>query len=825
MDKTLHQERVPQAPSHSFTPFLSGNYTQNFIEAMGQAGVPFKETIIGDGTIHRFSTGNKSQKDGWYVFYGLAGAFGDWRQGLSKTWNLSNAHLPGLDKEQLFEQIKKVKETAEEERTRKQEESAIVALREWDAASETGHSPYLERKKVEPFDVRFKEDQLIIPLRDVEGKLWSLQYISPDGTKRFLTGGRKKGCFHSIGQLEDGQTIIIVEGYATGASLYMAMKESTVVAFDAGNLDPVIEELKKAYPKSSIVIAGDDDSWKEKNVGRMAAEEAAQKHGCSLVFPTFKNTETKPTDFNDLHGLEGIEEVKRQIDKVLHQMEWPEPTPLNAIKNELSPVIPLPPELIPEPYQPWLVDIAERMQCPLDYVAVGSLIVTASLIGAGCGIRPKALDSWTVIPNLWGGVIGAPSTMKSPALKEILRPLETLENESFELYEKDQKNYSIESEVYKASKDVIKKDMAKAATDSNMLGMDMAREKLRKLIEPQEPHCKRYSTNDVTIEKMHELLSKNERGLLLFRDELMGLLVNWDKQGHETDRAFYLEAWNGYGSKTTDRIGRGTIRTKNLCISILGSTQPSKLLSYFQQSLSGIENDGLLQRFQLLVYPDELQSWTNIDRKPNDQARERAFTLMMKLIRLDFCHYGAYLDEKSEIPYFHFDHEAQAIFYEWLTELEHKLRHSPDEPIMIEHLTKYRKLMPSLALIFHLINIVSNKSVGAVTADCVERAAGWCDYLESHARRIYGSGINPAYQAARHLARKIQKGEFKSQFDTRDIYRKEWALLKTKEEVESACYILIENGWLRETILSEGRKTKTVYSINPKLTKGAECYE
>lgn len=126
--------------------------------------------------------------------------------------------------------------------------------------------------------------------------------------------------------------------------------------------------------------------------------------------------------------------------------------------------------------------------------------------------------------------------------------------------------------------------------------------------------------------------------------------------------------------------------------------------------------------------------------------------------------------------------------------------------------------MPSLALIFHLINLASNKSVGAVTLDCVERAAGWCDYLESHARRVYGSGINPAYQAARHLARKIQKGEFKDHFDAREVYRKEWALLKTKEEVESACYILMEKGWLRETTLSEGRKTKTDYLINPKIT-------
>src|SRR3990167_2795586 len=315
----LVTQQIGPSLTSSFNSFLPGNYAQNFIEAMHQAGVSFKETIIEDGTIHRFSTENKSQKDGWYVFYGLAGAFGDWRQGVSKTWNLSNAQAPGLDKEQLFEQIKKVKETAEEERTRKQEESAIVALNEWDAASEGENSPYLERKKVKPFGIRFNNDVLIIPVKDIQGKLWSLQKIYPDGAKRFLVGGKKKGCFHTIGHLENGKPILIVEGYATGASVHRATHQTTVVAFDAGNLDPVIEGLKKAFPKSPLLIAGDDDAWKEKNTGRSAAEETAQKYGCSLLFPTFKKTETKPTDFNDLHLLEGLEEVKRQMNKVLKE--------------------------------------------------------------------------------------------------------------------------------------------------------------------------------------------------------------------------------------------------------------------------------------------------------------------------------------------------------------------------------------------------------------------------------------------------------------------------------------------------------------------------
>lgn len=794
----------------------------SFRQAMHEAGIPFHGNIRGDGLIHRFATGNKPNKDGWYIFYGMAGAFGDWREGIKQKWSLKEEELShsAFAKETHRLQLQKLQHSLEEDKRQKHLETARQAKEMWEEASEVESHPYLLKKKIEALGVRYHKDMLLVPLKDSQGKFWSLQKINSEGAKRFLAGGQKKGCFHTLGYLEDGKPILIAEGYATAASLHMATQHSVVVAFDAGNLGPVIEELQRTHPKSHILIAGDDDCWGEINRGRDVAENAAQKYACSVVFPEFKKTESRPTDFNDLHVLEGLEEVRKQIDKALLQLEWPEPQPLHSIKNKLSPVLPLPPQLIPEPYGEWLVDVAERMQCPLDYVAVGSLIVTASLIGGGCGVRPKALDSWTVIPNLWGGIVGSPSTLKSPALKEILRPLEILETEAFECYENDLQNYLIENEAYKASKETIKKEMLKAASDSNVLGMEGAKEKLRNLNVPQEPQCKRYSTNDVTIEKMHELLSHNERGLLLFRDELMGLLQNWEKQGHEADRAFYLEAWNGYGSKTTDRIGRGTIDTKNLCISILGSTQPSKLLSYFQKTLGGTENDGLLQRFQLLVYPDELRSWALVDRKPNEEAREQAFGIMKILAEMDFSDQGAYFEEKSQIPYFHFDHEAQGVFYEWLTELEHKLRNQPDEPLIIEHLTKYRKLMPSLALIFHLINLADKRSAGAITLDCVERAAGWCDYLESHARRIYENGINPGYQAARNLAKRIQAGELGGQTDAREIYRKQWSMLKTKEEVEIACHTLIEAGWLREEINAESRKRKKVYAINPKIELG-----
>lgn len=306
--------------------FNTSGYDREFVHAIHQAGITIRSPIIPDGQIHRFRTNKNGRKNGWYVFYGLAGAFGDWRQGITENWSLKSEQLGAVDKGQLIEQVNKAKQDAEEERQRKHEETAVIALEKWNTLSETGQSPYLEKKKVEGFGVRFGKDVLVIPIKDVTGKLWSLQWIYLNGTKRFLMGGRKKGCFHQIGSLKNGDPIIISEGYATGASIHMATQKTVGIAFDAGNLDSVIAELKKAYPKSLLIIAGDDDCYNGTNTGREKAEEVAKKYSCAAVFPQFKDTDTQPTDFNDLHGLEGLEEVKKQIDSASYR-----PTTLKAL--------------------------------------------------------------------------------------------------------------------------------------------------------------------------------------------------------------------------------------------------------------------------------------------------------------------------------------------------------------------------------------------------------------------------------------------------------------------------------------------------------------
>jgi hypothetical protein len=118
---------------------------------------------------------------------------------------------------------------------------------------------------------------------------------------------------------------------------------------------------------------------------------------------------------------------------------------------------------------------------------------------------------------------------------------------------------------------------------------------------PREPAERRYKTNDTTIEKLGELLKDSPAGVVVHRDEIVGLLASCEREGHENDRRFYLEAWNGNSSHDVDRIGRGSIHIPNLCITILGGIQPDKLRAYQETTEDRLSNDGVLQRFPLSI--------------------------------------------------------------------------------------------------------------------------------------------------------------------------------------------------------------------------------
>ena len=490
-------------------------------------------------------------------------------------------------------------------------------------------------------------------------------------------------------------------------------------------------------------------------------------------------------------------------------VEWPEP---QALPDSLPPVEPFDSELLPEAFRPWVEDVAERMQCPPDYLAVGAMVAAGAVVGRQVGIHPKREDDWLVVSNLWGMAIGRPSLMKTPALQEILRPLDRLESGARESYEQTLRQFEADQMVAEAKKKNAQDELRKAIKHDR----DPQEIALACVGAAPEPACQRYVVNDSTVEKLGEILSANPRGVLLSRDELTGFLRNLDRQGHEADRAFYLEAWSGTGSFTYDRIGRGTVRIDAACVSILGGIQPGPLSAYVRGAAQGKGgDDGLMQRFQLAVYPDVSPTWENHDRKPDLSAQNRAWAVFGRLDILDPASMGAALPDHQYggIPSLRFGPEAQEIFTEWRTELELRLRQGEDPPIIEAHLGKYRSLPPSLALLIHL----ADEGSGPVGTLALKRALAWTEYLETHARRSYSPALSPAAPVARALAKRIQRGDLKGSFTLRDAYRNQWSGLTDGDEVLLGIDLLEALGWVRGREERTAGRPTVSYQINPRV--------
>ena len=504
--------------------------------------------------------------------------------------------------------------------------------------------------------------------------------------------------------------------------------------------------------------------------------------------------------------------------------EWPDPKPIHA---ELHPVPCFDPEvLLPEPLRRWVMDEADRMPCPPEYVAVAALVAIGAIVGARCAMKPKALDSWLVVPNLWGGIVGQPSAKKSPAIEAALKPLNRLIALAMETHQAELEAFESEKLVFEAKKEGIEARIKAAAKDSKKGDVSTIVGELQTLKEqaPKAPTLRRYKSNDTTVEKLGELLRENPSGLLVLRDELVGLVASWEREGREGERAFYLEAWNGNSSFDTDRIGRGSIFIPNLCVSIFGGIQPDKLTGYLEQAADALANDGMLQRFQLLAYPDP-RPWEWRDRTPEKEARDRAFSVFDALADFDPEEWGAApADDFAKFPFFRFDEAAQEIFIEWSGDLHRVKLPAEDQPIIVQHLAKYDKLFPALALILHLVESAATGKRGPVTVESALRAAAWCDFLEAHARRCYGLLLDEGFRSARALADKVRQGCLTDGFTARDVRRNQWSSLKKGDAVEAALEWLEDEGWLRSEQTGgdgpgTGRRTRR-YFINPKIVKG-----
>ena len=270
--------------------------------------------IIADGTLRRCPTQNKPHKqNGAYIAHIDSPAtlwWCNWENNDQGTVTAAEEKtLSPAEKEALQQRHAAMRQQRDTEFAQRQAVAAQAAKSEFRAAAPCSpEHPYLQRKGVPPLaDIRQDHaGALLIPIRDAVGQVQSLQRITPEGEKRFLTGGKVHGG-HFIIQGNPEKPLALCEGYATGASIHLACDCTVYVAFSAQNLPVVANIMRRQFPDRFLLICGDNDE-----TGRNKGQEAAQAAHGRLVIPCF--TTGAGTDFNDLHQSEGLQTVRHQLE-------------------------------------------------------------------------------------------------------------------------------------------------------------------------------------------------------------------------------------------------------------------------------------------------------------------------------------------------------------------------------------------------------------------------------------------------------------------------------------------------------------------------------
>lgn len=434
--------------------------------------------------------------------------------------------------------------------------------------------------------------------------------------------------------------------------------------------------------------------------------------------------------------------------------------PLKPLKFDLLPVKPIEPDCLPRSLYDYAENNSSRIdQSPIEYVVIGLLVSLSALLGCGVGIRPKRYDLiWIEYCNLWAIITGRPSDMKTPCLKAGSAPLKHLQ---------------------KTSK-------------NNEFDFDL---------------------NDATYEAACIKAQANPKGILLFRDEISAWLNSLERSEKALERAFYLEGFS-VNPYLQDRVTRDPVLLKKLTISILGGIQPTKLLQILRSRANGSNDDGLFERFQLLVFPDTAGKYRDI--APDlDVAKkvERIFILLSKI-------------GNPEIPLeLKFEESAQKIWDDWASRFKDDSNNCDEEEQSV--LGKYPALCAKLSMLFHLVSeaekhgeSVDFKPKLEVSKESIIMALKWLDILWSHNRRIQHFSQNHSHSDKASLLLKRLKMVKNEPFSLRDVYRGGMTGMKTAEHANQGAQELIARGYLQSvTQKSANNKVKTMFYRHPDLLK------
>jgi putative DNA primase/helicase len=807
------------------------NVSESFRDAIQSAGLIPPDVIESDGKIHRFSSNGKRGDDaGWYVLHddGIpAGSFGDWRTDISQSWCADiGRSLTTAEAAEHRAKVEAMKREREESIAHDQAEAAMKAKAIWGAAkpAHDDHA-YLAGKGIKASGARLYNDALVIPLSS-GGEVQSLQFISPEGDKRFLTGGSVSGCYFSIGNQNGAEALCIAEGFATGASIHDATCYPVAVAFNAGNLLAVAKVMQEKFPDMRLILCADDDWHTEGNPGIRKATEAALSVGGLLAVPVFGSDRPDDvTDFNDMAALHGLEAVKQAIANATTPVMgeyhaggesapagdpdgWPEPHPL-AVKVESEPY---PIDALPDTIRAAVEEVAGFVKAPVAMV-VSSALAALSL-AAQAHIDAKRADRLQGPVSLFLLTIADSGERKSTCDGFFVSAIREYQEEQTEAMKPAIMEYQAAFAAWEAERDGILsaiKGAGKSGKATDKLKGDLA--ELQR-DQPEPPRVPRLLFADITPEALGYQLAKGWPAAGIVSSEA-GAVFGSHGMGKDSamrNLALLNQLWDGATVSSERRtVESWTARGARLTVAL--QVQEPTLREFFNRSGGLARGTGFLARF-LVAWPESTQGFRPFTEAPPNWPHLAAFHKRIAAILAN----PVPMDEEGALSpaLMMLAPEAKAAWVEFHDAIESELA-SGGELYDVRDVAS--KSADNAARLGALFQIFEHGMGGAVGLDCFESASLIAAWHLNESRRFFGELALPAElaDAARldsWLIQHCQRGRTHL-VPTREAQR--YGPVRDKEKLATALRELEELDRVR--VSQEGRR-KTI-KVNPALIGGA----
>lgn len=809
-----------------------------FKEALQARGLVPPVAIQADGEIHRcHAEGRGGENDGAYLLHldGIpAGGFENWRDGEGwENWRADIGRTLTPEEEAAHRSHSEAMRKAREaEDKRRKAETRERAKRVWDSALPcTGH-PYLTRKGIKAHGARivssgYREGDLVTPMRDVEGKLHSLQFIGQDGGKRFLPGGRKRACYFSIGK--PAGVLYIAEGFATAASIHEATGQAVAVAFDSGNLQLVAESLRAKYPSLDLVIAADDDYLTDGNPGRTKATEAARVIGAKIALPVFG--EDRPegaTDFNDLHQARGLDAVRvclegagavllpakvawkdeptRTANPGEDAQEWPEALPFTSRVEAL----PYPVDALPEVIRAAVEEVQGFVQAPVPLVASSALAALSLAAQAHWDMRRAEKLAGPV--GLFLLTIADSGERKSTCDGFFTRVIRDYEAQQAELAKPAVKDYHAALDAWEAQRNGVKdgiRSAAKGGKDTQALKLklrDLEHEK------PEGPRVPRLIYADATPESLKWSLAKVWPSGGVVSSEA-GIVFGSHGMGNESamrNLGTLNQLWDGTEIATERRTSESfTVRGARLSIAL--QVQEATLRAFFDQSGTLARGSGFMARF-LVAWPESTQGSRPFNEAPATWPYLSAFNRRIEAL----LNLPAPIDEDGALSpaMLSFSAEAKAEWVAFHNRIERDLPNGERLHDIRDVASKIADNAARMAALFHAFEGAAG---GAVGVDSFRSAARIAEWHLNEARRFFGelalpAGLADAARLESWLVDRCRKNG-SNEVPTKEVQQFGPGSLREKAKIDAAMMELEELGRARR--ITEGKRR--FITLNPSI--------